>query len=182
MNADQIQYFKDKISHKSAGGILFCPLNTTLKVALVKLIDGIWVIPKGHIKKRETPRQAALREIREELGISEDKKLKFIGKIGTDNYKFRMFGERRAQYKKVYLFLFAVDEETILKPLKKEKFIKAKWFSFSEALKKISSSNLINNKSRYLKINNTTQRKFINKKVLLEAKKLFQNFRNEKKS
>ncbi len=66
MNADQIQYFKNKIFHKSAGGILFCFSNNTLRVALVKLAEGIWVSPKGHLKKRETPRQAALREIKED--------------------------------------------------------------------------------------------------------------------
>lgn len=179
MNTDRIRYFKNKIFHQSAGGILFCSSNTNLKVALVKLIDGIWVIPKGHIKKRETPRQAALREIKEELRISKDKKLKFIGKIGTDNYKFKMLGEKRVQYKKVHLFLFTIDKEIILKPLKKEGFINTKWFSFPEALKKISSSNLINNKSRYLKINKIIKSKFISKKILLEARKLFQNFKNK---
>jgi ATP adenylyltransferase len=40
------------------------------KVALRLAKDGTWVLPKGHLEEGETPEQAAVREVDEEMGLT----------------------------------------------------------------------------------------------------------------
>lgn len=56
-------------------------------VVLVRhwLTPGVWTLPGGGVKKGETPEQAAVREIREELGYTIKS---FGGEVGT--YRGRM--------------------------------------------------------------------------------------------
>lgn len=44
------------------------PLRGTAASALLKKGDYVWTFPKGHVERGETPRSAALREVREETG------------------------------------------------------------------------------------------------------------------
>ncbi|MEE8425507.1 MAG: NUDIX domain-containing protein [Elusimicrobiota bacterium] len=44
------------------------PLRGTATSALLKKGDYVWTFPKGHVERGETPRRAALREVREETG------------------------------------------------------------------------------------------------------------------
>jgi 8-oxo-dGTP pyrophosphatase MutT (NUDIX family) len=54
-----------------AGGVVRRTTNGKTEYLLVAASDNpdIWVLPKGHIKKRETPEDAAIREIEEEAGV-----------------------------------------------------------------------------------------------------------------
>lgn len=126
------------VRHHSAGGFVFyeSPKNKTLYVALVKKPDGRFFIPKGHIKKRETPEQAATREIMEELSLKRPPNL--IAKIGKIEYVFTLSSEKRKHHKEVDLYLFKVDQKLLLKPLKKENFVEARWIKYEEALQKLS--------------------------------------------
>lgn len=56
--------FKKK---KAAGGLV---VNENRQWLLIKR-KGLWDLPKGHIEKGEKTRQAALREVEEECGISQ---------------------------------------------------------------------------------------------------------------
>lgn len=63
------------------------------KVVLRQARDGTWVLPKGHIEPGETPEQAAVREVAEEMGLS--------GRLGpfVDELCFVQGGrERRVRY------------------------------------------------------------------------------------
>jgi len=51
---------------KSCGCIVF---NEEKKVLLVKMIDGHWSFPKGHVEENETEYDTALREVKEETNI-----------------------------------------------------------------------------------------------------------------
>lgn len=177
-NIDKIKYSKGNIYHESAGGVVFCVSNHILKVALLKTVDNEWVIPKGHIKTEESLIKSALREIREELGIAEE--LHFIGKIGIDNYKFRLPKDKKDNFKKVHIFSFTVDREICLKPLKEEKFVEAKWLKIDEALNKISTSRFV--KTRFLRIDKKVIQKDINRIILLKAKEIFQKSLQSKKT
>lgn len=59
------------ITERSAGGVLLVPIGSALLVATITLRGGTVVaLPKGHIEPGEEPDQAALRETREETGIT----------------------------------------------------------------------------------------------------------------
>src|SRR5215212_125475 len=58
-----------------------------------------WIFPKGHIEKGESPGQAALRETREEAGVS----ARLIGPAGVLEYGF-LGAKARVEY---FLVLFA---------------------------------------------------------------------------
>lgn len=64
-----------------AGGVVFKSHRASPRVLLVKARRNpeIWIFPKGHIEHGETPREAALRETREEAGVKGD----IIGRIGA---------------------------------------------------------------------------------------------------
>jgi 8-oxo-dGTP pyrophosphatase MutT (NUDIX family) len=60
-----------KPSH--AGGVVYRSTNGALQFLLVgpkKEKSGEWILPKGHIEDRETPEETALREVREETGVT----------------------------------------------------------------------------------------------------------------
>lgn len=74
----------------SAGGILIKFEQNIPKICLVKLTPpkSGFVFPKGHVKKHETIQEAAIREVREETGISNiDIKdyLGFLTRTSTEN-------------------------------------------------------------------------------------------------
>ena len=68
-------------------GAIFVRLDTKEpKVLLItaKRNPKTWIFPKGHVEKGETPAEAALREAREEAGVSG----KVIGPAGVLEYGF----------------------------------------------------------------------------------------------
>ena len=54
-----------------AGGVVFKADQPSPRVLIVraKRNPQLWIFPKGHIENGETPREAALRETREEAGV-----------------------------------------------------------------------------------------------------------------
>jgi bis(5'-nucleosidyl)-tetraphosphatase len=63
--------FEPKIKHeKSCGAVVFCRFPDGLKVLLLKHRVGHWDFPKGHVKLNETEAETALREVKEESGLT----------------------------------------------------------------------------------------------------------------
>ena len=114
----------------SAGGIIYRKTSVG-KIEFALVLDSYdkWTFPKGHIEKREKPEQAALREVSEEIGISDLKIIKLLDKI---DYWFRLKGDLIHKY--VYFYLIEAPENAKLKHQVKE-LQDAKWFSQDEALK-----------------------------------------------
>ena len=55
---------------KSCGAVVYRKREDRLEVLLIKHKNGgHWAFPKGHVEKRETEAETALREIREETGL-----------------------------------------------------------------------------------------------------------------
>ena len=55
----------------SAGGVAFRNENGSVEIAIIQTFkEGRWQLPKGLIDPGETPEQAAIREVREEAGIT----------------------------------------------------------------------------------------------------------------
>lgn len=57
------------MSEISAGAITYTIENDTILYLLIKDFHGNYGFPKGHLENKETRREAALREIKEETGI-----------------------------------------------------------------------------------------------------------------
>ena len=134
---DKIIFLKDKILHQSAGGFVFYKsLKGDLYVALLKNEKGKFMIPKGHIQKGENSENAAIRELREELGIKAN--LKIIGFAGQSRYKYKDYDDNKMHFKRVNLFVLSVRKMAPLIPQAEEGFIDAKWLKIEDAVRKLA--------------------------------------------
>lgn len=55
---------------KSCGALIFRRNNDTNEVLIIRQVQGHWCFPKGHVEKHETETETAMREIREETGLT----------------------------------------------------------------------------------------------------------------
>ena len=55
---------------KSCGAVVFCRDEKGISYLLVRGRKGFWGFPKGHVEAGETEKETALREIREETGLT----------------------------------------------------------------------------------------------------------------
>jgi 8-oxo-dGTP pyrophosphatase MutT (NUDIX family) len=83
-----------------------------------------WFLPKGHVEKTETLEQAALREIKEEAGLS---KIKIGPLLGT----YERFVSKADEFKKINYFLAFITAEEIPSP-PENKFVEIKWFKIDK--------------------------------------------------
>ena len=84
------------------------------KLVALKRYNGAWLFPKGHIDPGETPEIAAVREVKEESGIT----ARIIAPLGETSYTFWEKGVEH--FKIVQWFLMIAESETIA--LEKEFF------------------------------------------------------------
>jgi 8-oxo-dGTP pyrophosphatase MutT (NUDIX family) len=91
---------KRSVEETSAGGLV---LDESRRGALIGRQDRrgrmVWSLPKGHIEAGETPEAAAIREIREETGISGS----IVAPLGVIDFWF--MAENRRVHKTVHHFL-----------------------------------------------------------------------------
>lgn len=117
----------------SAGGIIFNNKGEVLLIHNMAMRDpkkSYFGFPKGHIDKGESSKDAAVREIREEVGLE----VEVLEKIGESKYIFTKEGEKI--FKVVVMFLMKAKTKE-LKVLKEE-LLGAQWFTKEEALEKLS--------------------------------------------
>ncbi len=117
-NPSRLSGLNKKSKHRtevSAGGLVLRRTVTGLDFAMVMDSYGKWAFPKGHVKPGEKFRDAAIREIHEELGLDQ---INFISRLGSidiwfkDKYHFR--GQIIHKYIHYFLFETAVDSELII--------------------------------------------------------------------
>jgi len=131
---------------RSAGGIVYKNENKTIKWLVIKTISSynttkgkkrsgpVYKFPKGHLKKNEFLKQAALREVEEEGKI----KAKIITKVGSNNYILWDKLEKKKIIKKVTFFLMEYLSESSLKYFDQEMVVERSWYTFEEANEKLA--------------------------------------------
>ena len=121
------------IRQTSSGGVIYKKTDDEIEVALISVKGGrFWCLPKGIIDRGETPEVTAVREVKEESGLSG----RIIDKLGDITYWYYIQDENTKCRKTVHFYLleytggstsqhdFEVDE--------------AEWFPLETALQKIS--------------------------------------------
>lgn len=97
---------RQRIKVTSAGGVVYrLQDGNPLFLLLGSNKRGVWVLPKGLMEENEDEVTTAMREVREETGVS---RVKLRGKIGLIKYQF---GFRSKTYDKtVHFYLFETDQ------------------------------------------------------------------------
>ena len=118
----------------AAGGIITRRREAGTEVLLI-FRRGMWDLPKGKAKKRESVRQCALREVQEELGID----AVHLGQpLGATVYGYDMYN-RRGQLahvvKTTHWFQMTTSEEEF-RPQLEEDITGVAWFAWEEALRR----------------------------------------------
>lgn len=109
----------------SAGGIIIRHTDSDLELLLIRdKRYTAWVVPKGHVEDGETLEQAALREIKEEAGVT---KAKIIKKLG----QFRRYVTRASEWKTIHYFLmYTTKEQPLGQPENNQ--METKWFPITK--------------------------------------------------
>ncbi len=105
-----------------------------VRILILQHEGGKWMLPKGTIESGETPEAVALREVREETGLSN---VHVVSDLGEERYSFFWRTEDAFYDKTVHYFLleFLGGEEAT--PQREEGFVAAEWVTVDEALSRI---------------------------------------------
>ena len=122
---------------KSVGIVLFRNDSGKNEFLLLNYPKGHWDFVKGKVEEGETPHETALRETKEETGISD---IKFIdGFEESVEYDFRFKNEDI--HKTVVFFLAKTNEKKISLSHEHNDFV---WLEYDNALKKTTFRNAKN--------------------------------------
>lgn len=130
---------------KSCGAVIFTREGGAVRFLLIRHVNGgHWAFPKGHVESGENETQTALREIREETGLTVE--------LDTGFRRVNSYSPGKEIWKEVVYFL-AEAKSRVLKT-QKEEILDAGWFSYGEAKKEITFPNdvaLFEEAAAYLK-------------------------------
>ncbi len=119
----------------SAGGIVFRRAPDGVRFLLIRDSYRNWGFPKGHLEADESPDAAAVREVREETGLTA---LTLTAPVEVIDWNFRFRG--RLVHKVCHFYLIeAADGHA--RPLRREGITACKWLSFDEATSLVSYEN-----------------------------------------
>jgi 8-oxo-dGTP pyrophosphatase MutT (NUDIX family) len=118
--------------HRSAGGLVVLDA----RILLISTQSGRrWQLPKGHIEEGETPEQAAVREVREETGVTS----RVVAPLPGVEYWFVERGAHRVHKRVDYFLLAYLSGDTA--DFDAREVSGAEWFSWEDGLAKLSFEN-----------------------------------------
>src|SRR5256886_12002814 len=125
---------RPRIKVISSGGVVYRVENgIPLFLLLTSNKRGIWCLPKGLIEENEDEVTTAMREVREETGVS---RVKLRGKVGQIKYQF---GFRAKTFDKtVHFFLFETDQSDAQVGTAHDAM---EWVPYEKALKGVADPN-----------------------------------------
>ena len=122
---------------KSAGIVLFRNFSDKNEFLLLNYPQGHWDFVKGKIEQNETSHETALRETKEETGITN---IEFVdGFEESVEYDFRF--KKEDIHKKVIFFLAKTNEKNIKLSHEHNDYL---WLEYNDALKKTTFENAKN--------------------------------------
>lgn len=122
---EELQY------EKSCGAVVYCQKDNDIKYVLVCERSGYWVFPKGHMEAGETEQETALREIKEETGLT----VTFVdGFRVTDEHSLAREGRPNTIKQTVY-FLAKCDELNLV--AQESEISKIELLDFESAMAKL---------------------------------------------
>lgn len=139
INSSSLQGCGDSYDERSAGGVVYKKDGKKILWLIINTISknqshGIYKLPKGHLKKDEFLKDAALREVEEEGKI----KAEIVSKLGSNDYLIWNKELRKKIVKKVTFFLMKYAGESRLKYYDDETVIGQEWLEFKEAQGKLA--------------------------------------------
>lgn len=116
----------------SAGGIVV----RGEEVLLIATAGGRrWQLPKGHLEAGEAPAEAAVREVREETGVTGA----IVAPLSGVDYSFLERGRHRIRkHVDYFLLTYESGSEANYEP---REVVAARWFPWPEAIAKLSHAN-----------------------------------------
>lgn len=131
---DRLRRRKPVKRAQSAGGVVFRLDDGAAAILLLKHESGKWMLPKGTIEHGETPEEVALREVREETGIS---RVRVVADLGEERYYFFWRSEDAFYDKTVRYFLLEFLGGEDAAPQAEEGFVATEWVPLGMAMERI---------------------------------------------
>ena len=120
---------------KSAGGVVLRRIDGEPHVLLIRDPYHRWGLPKGHLEDGESARNAALREVREETGLSD---LTVGQPVGTIDWHFHLEGRSIHKYCEFFLMSSEVGEPV---PEAAEGITACRWVPLADAVARVGYEN-----------------------------------------
>jgi len=125
---------KARIEH-SSGGVVARRVDGAVYLLLIRDPYGKWGLPKGHVEDGESSCEAALREVREETGLTH---LDPGPSLGTIDWYFRLRGDLVHKFCD-YFLMASPDGNT--SPEISEGITECRWLPVKEAIETVAYDN-----------------------------------------
>ena len=112
----------------SCGAVVYTRQNGEIRYLLIQNLEGIYGFPKGHMEPNETERETALREIKEETGLT----VALLPGFRTSDE--HPLPNKPDTLKQIVYFLAFYENQTPV--FQKEELLSAKLYAYEDAMQR----------------------------------------------